>query len=60
MLFNIVEHMDNDIYIGSLATHTLKPRAEVFKIMGDKMGETLNQYANNKRSAYNYSLSPGV
>ena len=57
MMFNIVEHMDNDIYIGNREKWLLKPREEVFKLMGDKMGEVFNQYANNSRATYNYSLS---
>lgn len=52
--------MDNDIYIGSQSKGQLKPRDEVFKLMGDKMGEVFNQYANNGRSTYNYSLSKAV
>ncbi len=57
MMFNIVEHMDNDIYIGSQAKWLLKPKDEVLNLMGDKMGEVLYQYANNGRATYNYSLS---
>jgi hypothetical protein len=57
MMFNIVEHMDNNIYIGSQKDGILKPREEVFKLMGDKMGEVFYQYASNKRATYNYSLS---
>jgi hypothetical protein len=57
MMFNIVEHMDSDIYIGNQKTDTLKPRSETWKIMDDKIGEVFYQYSANKWSAYNYSKS---